>query len=151
MSSKLQSLPAVVTLNPGDVLYVVTNPGTTPTDNSITFSALQALLSSGGLTKNNVTTSTVTMVSNNSYLINNGASLCTLTLPASPAINDVVKVIGNSSGSWEILPAAGQTINFNSKSTTTSVTTTNQYNCAELFYAGSNSWTLEASGNLYIN
>lgn len=39
-----------------------------------------------------------------------GATLATTTLPASPAVGDVVKVSSPSAGGWTLSPNAGQTI-----------------------------------------
>ncbi len=50
MSSKLQNLPATTTLAASDILYTVTTPGATPTDNKITQANLEAGLSVANMT-----------------------------------------------------------------------------------------------------
>ncbi len=73
----------------------------------------------GGLNFVNQTTSSVTMVANTTYFINNGASLVTLTLPATFAVGDVFRVIGFSSGGWKIAQNSSQLIQFGNRTTTT--------------------------------
>lgn len=67
MSSKLQSLPATTSLASTDILYAVTTPGTTPTDNKITFGNMTSglLTTTGGQYKEFVTVGTA----NADYLI----------------------------------------------------------------------------------
>ena len=67
-----------------------------------------------------VTGTTQSMVSNNSYIADN-AALVTLTLPATAAQGDVFYVTGGVSGTglWKIAQNAGQTIHFGSVNTTT--------------------------------
>lgn len=66
----------------------------------------------------NQTTSTVTMVPNTTYFINNGASLVTLTLPATFATNDVFRIVGFSSGGWKIAQNSSQAIQVGSATST---------------------------------
>jgi hypothetical protein len=56
-----------------------------------------------------VTAATVQAASNHGYLADS-ASLVTVTLPASPAVSDVVSVTGVNSGGWKIAQNAGQLI-----------------------------------------
>ena len=80
---------------------------------------------------NNQNSSTVTMAVNNAYLVNNGATLVTLTLPTTAALGDKFQVVGTSSGGWTIAQNSGQTINFGNVNTTTgtggSLSSTNRY------------------------
>jgi hypothetical protein len=75
--------------------------------------------------------STVTMAVNNAYLVNNGATLVTLTLPTTATLGDKFQVVGTSSGGWTIAQNSGQTINFGNVNTTTgtggSLSSTNRY------------------------
>lgn len=59
-----------------------------------------------------VTAATQTIAVNTAYLANN-ATAVTFTLPATAAITSVVAVIGiNATGTWKIVPAAGDKITF---------------------------------------
>jgi hypothetical protein len=66
--------------------------------------------SGGGMAFVHQTTSSVTMASNTTYFIDNGASLVTLTLPVTFSAGDVFRVIGFSSGGWKIAQNASQQI-----------------------------------------
>lgn len=80
----------------------------------------------------NQNTSSATLVNNNKYIVNNGASLVTFTLPASAALGDTYIIVGGSSGGWKINVASGQTLHLGSSTTTTStgsLASTNQYDC----------------------
>ena len=61
-----------------------------------------------------------TMSSNIGYIANSG-SLITLTLPATAAVGDIIRVTGKGSGGWTIAQNAGQFIQFGSIATTTGV------------------------------
>lgn len=58
---------------------------------------------------------------NNGYITNN-ASLCTVTLPSTASVGQLVQVSGQGAGGWKIAQNAGQSIIFNSNVTTTGVT-----------------------------
>lgn len=75
--------------------------------------------SGGGLSWTDVTSGTQAMVANNGYTIDNGASLVTLTLPATAAYGTLLQVIGVSAGGWSIAQNAGQNILVSGVSTTT--------------------------------
>lgn len=82
------------------------------------------------------TSSSVTLAPNTLYVIDNGASLVTLTFPATSAIGDTYKIIGKSAGGWRVAQLSGQTIHYGSSSTTTgvagSLSSSNQYDCIEI-------------------
>lgn len=82
------------------------------------------------------TTGSVTLAPNTLYVIDNGASLVTLTFPATAAIGDTYKIIGKSSGGWKIAQLAGQSINYGSSTTTVgtggSLASSNKYDCIEI-------------------
>lgn len=86
----------------------------------------------GGLTVVNQNSSTVTMTKSMDYFINNGASLVTLTMPATTAQGDQFSITGNSSGKWTIQLVGSQVINTGIASTTAAGTLTagTQYDCA---------------------
>lgn len=56
-----------------------------------------------------VTGTSAQAVSNTGYLANNTAQV-TITLPASPAVGDIVRVSGVGTGGWKIAQNAGQSI-----------------------------------------
>ena len=82
------------------------------------------------------TGSSVTMVANNGYTSDDGASLVTFTLPTTSAIGDWVEINGKGSGGWSIAQAAGQQIHFGSVVTTLgaggSLSSNNQYDFVRL-------------------
>lgn len=108
-----------------------------------------------GISWNNVTLASQSMAVNNAYVVNS-ASQCTLTLPATAAIGDVVRVAGRGSNGWIVAQNGGQTIHFNSSDTTTGVggqlVSTNRYNGVELVCVTANTdWTvISSSGALTI-
>lgn len=57
----------------------------------------------------NVTGTSQQAISNTGYLANNAAQV-TITLPASPALGDIVRVSGIGAGGWKIAYNAGQSI-----------------------------------------
>ena len=76
-------------------------------------------ITGGGITWNDQTSGSVTMVASNAYVVDNGASLVTLTLPATAALGATFQVGGFSSGGWTVAQAASQLIHFGSSVTTT--------------------------------
>lgn len=72
----------------------------------------------------------VTMAVNTAYVCDDGASLVTLTLPATAALGSVFGIVGKGSGLWTIAEASGQSIHFGNVTTTTttgSLSSTLQY------------------------
>ena len=63
-----------------------------------------------GITWVNVTGTSVQAVSNTGYIANNATSPVTITLPASPALGDIVEVTGSGAGGWKMAQNAGQSI-----------------------------------------
>jgi hypothetical protein len=102
------------------------------------------------------TSGSVTMAVATGYTVDNGASLVTLTLPATAALGDYVEINGFSSGGWIIAQAAGQLIHFGNQVTTTgvggSLASTNRYNCVRLRCLVANTtWTVvSVQGNLTV-
>lgn len=74
---------------------------------------------------------------NTGYIIDNGVTKVVITLPSAPALGSIIEVAGNSSGLWELLPGAGDTIQIGAVNAATSVTAANQYDCIRLVYQGS--------------
>jgi hypothetical protein len=66
----------------------------------------------GGSYTENVAIANTSMLVNNQYLVNKGATLCILTLPASATLNSKIKIDGNplSVGGWRISLNAGNII-----------------------------------------
>ena len=71
-----------------------------------------------GLTWVDQTTSTVTITPDYGYLIDNGADLVTLTLPASAPFGSVFQINGYSAGGWKVVQGTNQQIIFGIQSTT---------------------------------
>ncbi len=85
-----------------------------------------------------VTGTTQQAVSNSGYLADN-AALVTITLPATPAIGDIIKVTGIGAGGWKIVTNAGQfVISKNNGGTPAQTATISglQYDAIELQYIG---------------
>ena len=105
----------------GKVLYICTTTGTTTTAVwSVVFD----------MAFNNVTTTSASMLSNNTYLANNVA-LVTLTLPTTSSPGDIIRVIGYGSGGWEVAQSANQKIIIGPQASTLGgggyIASTNQY------------------------
>lgn len=87
------------------------------------------------VTWNEVTATSASMAVSNGYVANN-AGVVTLTLPATAAFGDMIRVAGKGAGGWLIAQNAGQTIHFGSVDTTTgaggSLASTLQYDVVEL-------------------
>ena len=64
-----------------------------------------------------VSGTTQAMAANNGYIANN-AALCTLTLPSTASVGQLLQVTGQGVGGWKVAQNAGQTIIFNSNTTT---------------------------------
>ncbi len=83
-----------------------------------------------------VSASTVSLAVGNGYIIDNGTTLVTATLPATAAVGDIIAIVGKSSGGWTIAQNSGQTIHFGAVNTTTgtggSLSSTLQYDNLEL-------------------
>lgn len=108
-----------------------------------------------GVTWTDVTGTSANLDPNAGYTANN-AGLVTLTLPAVAAYGTTIDVVGKGAGGWSIAQLAGQTIHFNSTSTTVgvggSLASTVQYNTVKLLCTvADTAWTVIASeGNLTV-
>lgn len=97
---------------------------------SATSGAIAISGSGTGLTWVDQASGTVTMAVNTAYVVDDGASLVTLTLPATAALGSVFGIIGKGAGGWTIAQATGQSIHFGNVTTTTttgSLSSTLQY------------------------
>ncbi len=89
--------PVAASLIAGTGVTIIPGPGT------ITINA-----SASGISWNNITTSSATMIADNGYICNN-ASGVTLALPTTSNIGDILYIVGRQSG-WTISQAASQQI-----------------------------------------
>ena len=111
--------------------------------------------SGGGFSWTEVTGTTQSMAVNNGYIASN-ASQVVLTLPATAAIGDTIKVQGKGTGGWQVAQNNGQIIHFNSSTSTLGITgyieSTQRYNSVELVcITANNEWAVNsASGNLTV-
>jgi hypothetical protein len=138
---------SAATLTAGTGMSIVNAAG------SITLNAI-----GGGLTWNDVTTTSASAAVNNGYLADN-AGLVTVTLPATAAQFSLLAVGGFGAGGWKIAQNAGQSIQFGSAAATTtgvggSLASTNRYDCVFLLAVvggASTTWlVLNSVGNLTI-
>lgn len=85
----------------------------------------------GGLTWSVVASGTQTIAVNNGYVVGNGASLVTFTLPTTAAVGDTFIIMGRDAGGWKIAQGVGQQIVVGSNLSTSGITgyisSTNQY------------------------
>lgn len=105
-----------------------------------------------GLKTTVVTAASATMTVNARFVSNN-AGLCTLTLPATALVGDVIQVTGLGAGGWQVAQNAGQTIHYNSTNTTTGATghidSSNRYNAVTLVCVVANTdFVVEASSGI---
>ena len=138
------NVPSAATLTAGTGIGIVNGNGT------ITINS-----NGGGLSTVDQSSSTVTMAVNTQYIVDNGASLVTLTLPATAAIGDSFRVIGKSAGLWTIAEASGQTIHFGTSTctaTTGTLSATAQWDCVTLVCVTANTTfsAYAAQGNLTV-
>lgn len=80
---------------------------------------------------NSQTTATVTAVVNNAYVITD-ASAVTVTLPVTAALGSCVAIAGKGAGGWVLAPGSGQTIQFGNVTASTSINSSNLYDCIEV-------------------
>jgi hypothetical protein len=91
---------------------------------------------SAGITWSNVTGTSQSAAVNTGYIANN-AALVTVTLPASAAVGDVIKIQGAGAGGWLLAQNASQTVIGNASTATTagvggSVASTDRYDSIEI-------------------
>ncbi|OGT44275.1 MAG: hypothetical protein A3F13_02595 [Gammaproteobacteria bacterium RIFCSPHIGHO2_12_FULL_40_19] len=133
--------PAAATLTAGTGVTI------TPGSNSITIAA------TGSIMWTDVTGTSQNAAVNNGYVANN-TSLVTITLPASFAVGDIVRVAGLNTGLWSLVANTGDIINFGSSPTSAggSLTATNRYDAVEVVGVVANTtWiVLSSVGNLTV-
>jgi hypothetical protein len=96
--------------------------------NTITINAI-----GGGTSTIEVTGTSATMVVGTNYIANN-SGVVSLTMPATAAIGDIIRVHGKGAGGWTINCNGGQTIKVGSASTTSGgfVSSSGQYDVVEI-------------------
>lgn len=104
---------------------------------------------------NNVTGTSQSAAVNNGYIANN-ASLCTVTLPSTASIGNIVRVTGNGAGGWKLAQNASQLVHFGTQVTTTgtggSLASVNRYDAVEIICTVANTtWVvLSSQGNITV-
>jgi len=111
------SIPSPATLTAGANISIVNAA------NSITISATGL----AGFSWNTVTSTSVNLLPNNGYFMNN-AGLVTGTLPATSAVGDEIDIMGLGAGGWKIQCGIGQTIVLGNSTTSSggSIASTNR-------------------------
>jgi hypothetical protein len=82
---------------------------------------------------------TQTMAADTGYLTLNAtpANQIVYTLPSAPAAGTLAAIAGFTTGGWQLLPGAGDSIQIGNTTAATSVTSANRYDSIELVYTGS--------------
>ena len=91
------AVPIAATLTGGTNISITNSAG------AITIAATE----SGGFTWQHITTSSITMVSFNGYIVDDGSAV-TLALPTTSAYGDNITIVGKGAGLWSISQAASQ-------------------------------------------
>jgi len=108
----------------------------------------------GGISWSEVTANTTMAVGTGSLA--NKATLLTLTLPATSAVGETVRVAGMNAGLWKVAQAANQYIKFGNQNTTTgtggSLASVSTYDAVELVCIEANvGWVVVSSqGNITV-
>ena len=108
----------------------------------------------GGISWSAVTANTTMAVGTGSLA--NKATLLTLTLPATSAVGETVRVAGMNAGLWKVAQAANQYIKFGNQNTTTgtggSLASVSTYDAVELVCIEANvGWVVVSSqGNITV-
>lgn len=135
--------PVAANLQAGSGISIVNTPG------AITVS------SNGDSPWTTVSGTSQSMAPNTGYIANN-AALCTLTLPLTAAVGDLIPVEGLGAGGWKIAQNAGQQIIFGATATTSgtggSLASTNQYDGGTLICVAANALFkfIRTQGNITV-
>jgi hypothetical protein len=130
--------------------------GTITTSTGVTFTtgagSLAIDVKNGGFAVIDQTSSSANIAIQTMYVIDNGATLVTLTLPASAVLGSTIRVIGSSIGGWKIAQNANQQILGVGVSTTAgtsgSLSSASKSDCVELIAStggASTIWTIASS------
>jgi len=90
------------------------------------------------------------------YITDNGASLTEFTLPTSPTVDAISKILGKSSGGWIVTQSVGEQISLNGNLSTSGATgnlmSTAATDSCTLKYDNDGTWhVMEPCGNLTVN
>lgn len=136
-----------------DTLTIVAGTGTVLTTDASTDTLT---ITSSGLGWTKLSAASQALSVNNGYICTN-VGLTTLTLPATFAIGDIIKVVGASSGLWRVAQNAGQQIHFSDLDSTLGATgyleATNTRDSIELIGITANTelQVISSIGNITIN
>jgi len=138
-------------------VQISTNEGTSGqvlTSNGAGASPTFQTVAGGGISWSEVTANTTMAVGTGSLA--NKATLLTLTLPATSAVGETVRVAGMNAGLWKVAQAANQYIKFGNQNTTTgtggSLASVSTYDAVELVCIEANvGWVVVSSqGNITV-
>lgn len=131
--------PAAATITAGTGISVVNG------NNSITISA-----TASSFTWNEVAGTSQAASVNNGYICQN-ASATTVTLPATAAVGDIVKIQGSGAGGWILAANTGQTVVINSTQSSTTagnLTSADRYDYSEVQCIVANTtWVLTSTNS----
>ena len=161
--------PTYQTSSTGATTFNTDSGSATPSAGAITFTGAGGITTSGSgstvtITGSSssfpwtvVTGATQAIAVNNGYIANN-AGTCVMTLPATAAVGDIVRVTGiNNNAGWKIAQNSGQTIYFGDSPTTTGATgflacSLIRDSVEIVCVVANNDWNvLSAQGNIQVN
>jgi hypothetical protein len=128
-----------------------TNISVVPTANTITINSTGA----ASFTWTTVSGTSQAAAVNTGYITDN-VGLVTVTLPATAAVGDVIRISGKGSGGWLLAQNGGQTVHFSGSNTTTggtgSLASVTRYDAVELLCITANTdfAVISSVGNLTI-
>ena len=131
--------------------FTIAGAGTVSTSGS--GSTITITGAGGGISWSEVTGTSQSAAVNSGYVANN-AALCTITLPTTAAVGDIVAIVGKGAGLFRLAQNASESINFIGVTTTVGVggylEATNRYDCVEVICTvADTTWTVRSScGNL---
>lgn len=104
------------------------------------------------ITWTEVTGASTVLSGNKGYVTNYTSGTASLDLPASSSFGEVIKVVGKGGTGWQINAGVGQTIYFDTQSTTTSVSSSNTGDTIELVCITANTeWRVITAVSSCIN
>ncbi len=128
-----------------------TNISVTPGANTITIASTGA----ASFSWTTVSGTSQSAAVNTGYITNN-AGVVTVTLPATAAVGDMIRISGKGAGGWLLAQNAGQTVHFSGSNTTTgaggSLASLTRYDAVELLCITANTdfTVISSVGNLTI-
>lgn len=130
---------------------VTQSPGDNTTKLATTAFVQAALAALAQFTWTVAPSTPVSAAVNNAYIITD-ASAVTITAPVTAPVGSILAVVGLGAGGWILNVGAGQTFKLGSSSASTSLASTNQYDCVFLVSVVANTtWVAYSSmGNLTV-